>query len=42
MKRCHDYIGASCVNGVCPMATAEEDEERCVGVVKDCDNCFYL
>lgn len=39
MERCHDYVGVSCVNGVCPVATAEGG--RCVDVMKDCENCFY-
>lgn len=40
-KRCKDYVGVSCVDGSCPVANAEEYEERCMDVVKDCNDCHY-
>lgn len=41
MKRCKDYVGIACVDGSCPKANAEEYEERCMDVVKNCNDCFY-
>ncbi len=41
MKICKDYVGVSCVDGTCPMAKAEEYEERCMDVVKKCSDCHY-
>lgn len=40
-KRCSRYVGAACVDGTCPMARAEEYEERCMPVIKRCKDCVY-
>lgn len=40
MKRCKDYVGLACVDGCCPKANAEEHEERCMNVIKKCDDYF--
>lgn len=39
-KRCSDYVGVSCVDGSCPIANSDEYEERCMDVIKKCDDCF--
>lgn len=39
--RCKAYVGVSCVDGSCPIANMEEYEERCVPLVKRCEDCFY-
>lgn len=41
MKICKKYVGVACIDGSCPMANADEYEERCMDVVKKCDDCFY-
>lgn len=41
MKRCKDYVGVVCVDGSCPKANAEEYAERCMDVVKNCNDCHY-
>lgn len=41
MKRCPNYVGVTCVNGCCPIALAEEYEERGMDAVSKCDDCFY-
>ena len=40
-KRCKQYVGVACIDGTCPAARAEEYEERCMLVIRNCDNCFY-
>ena len=40
-KRCKEYVGISCVDGSCPVANAAEYEERCMDVIKNCDDCPY-
>ena len=40
-KRCEMYVGVTCVNGNCPVALADEYEERGMDVVSKCDDCFY-
>lgn len=40
MKRCGFYLGLACVDGTCPKANAEEYEERCMDVVKNCKECW--
>ena len=40
-KRCIHYVGVACVDGSCPMAKAEEYEERCMDVVTNCNECHY-
>ena len=39
--RCKNYVGVACVDGSCPMANMEEYEERCMPVVRKCEDCFY-
>lgn len=40
--RCVDYVGVTCVDGSCPMANADEYQERGMDVIKNCDDCgFY-
>lgn len=41
MKRCKRYVGVTCVNGSCPIALREEYEERCMDVIKGCEDCSY-
>lgn len=42
MKICKGYLGLACVDGSCPIANAEEYAERCMDVIKKCDDCpFY-
>lgn len=42
MSECKNYLGLACVDGSCPIANAEEYEERCMDVIKKCDDCpFY-
>ena len=41
MKICQGYVGLACVDGSCPKANAEEYEERCMDVVKNCNDCHY-
>lgn len=41
MKRCKDYCGVACIDGSCPKANSEEYKERCMDVVKKCDDCHY-
>lgn len=42
MKICKGYLGLACVDGSCPIANAEEYVERCMDVIKKCDDCpFY-
>ena len=36
---CGGYCGVACVNGSCPKALAEEYAERCMDVIKECDEC---
>ena len=40
-KRCRGYVGLACIDGSCPMANAEEYEERGMDVVKSCKDCHY-
>lgn len=40
MKQCRNYVGVPCVNGSCPIANADEYEERCMDVIKKCEDCF--
>lgn len=40
-KRCSNYVGATCINGTCPMACSEEYAEACMSVIKNCTDCFY-
>lgn len=39
-KSCGRYVGVACVDGTCPMANSEEYEERCVPLVKNCEECY--
>lgn len=39
--RCKSYVGVACINGSCPIANAEEYEERGIPVVNKCIDCFY-
>ena len=41
MKRCKRYVGVSCVNGSCPVALKDEHIERCMDIIKSCDECYY-
>lgn len=41
MSKCKDYCGLACVDGSCPIANAEEYEERCMDVIKKCDDCLF-
>lgn len=41
MKVCKGYVGVACIDGSCPMANAHEYEERCMDVIRKCDDCFY-
>lgn len=41
MKHCRNYVGVACVDGTCPMAKQEEYEERCIPVIRECEECFY-
>lgn len=41
MKICDQYTGVNCVNGSCPMANAEEYAERCMDVIRNCEECFF-
>lgn len=40
--RCKAYVGVACVDGTCPIALAEEYEERCIPLVKNCRECFFI
>lgn len=42
VQKCKNYVGVACVDGSCPIANAEEYEERCMDVIKKCDDCFFL
>ena len=37
--QCKNYDGVACVNGSCQIALAEEYEECCMPIIKDCENC---
>lgn len=39
-KFCSSYVGVSCVDGSCPIANADEYEERCMDVVYKCKDCW--
>lgn len=41
MEKCKEYTGVFCVDGNCPMANAEEYEERGYDVIKNCGECYY-
>lgn len=41
VQKCKNYVGVACVDGSCPIANAEEYEERCMDVIKKCDDCFF-
>lgn len=41
MKNCNQYCGVACVDGTCPLANAEEYEERGIPTPKKCRDCFY-
>ena len=42
MDRCADYVGFSCVDGSCPIANADEYQERGMDVIRNCDDFgFY-
>ena len=41
MRRCGSYVGVACVDGTCPMANLEEYEERCMDIVRTCDDCSF-
>lgn len=40
MARCKSYVGVACVDGSCPIANAEEREERCMETIKKCKDCW--
>ena len=40
MKICKNYVGLSCIDGTCPIANADEYEERGMDVVKKCSDCY--
>ena len=40
-KYCSNYVGLSCIDGTCPVANAEEYEERGIPLTKSCRYCFY-
>lgn len=40
-KRCRNYVGVACVDGSCPNANADEYEERCIPVIKNCRDCHF-
>ncbi len=40
-ERCKKYVGVLCVDGSCPVANMEEYVERCIDVIRNCDDCFY-
>ena len=43
IKHCKNYVGVSCVDGSCPIANAEEREEReerCMDVIRKCKDCW--
>lgn len=37
--KCKRYLGVACIDGTCPMALSEEYEERCMDVIKSCEEC---
>lgn len=39
--RCKRYVGVACIDGRCPKAQAVEYEERCMAIIKNCDDCFF-
>lgn len=39
MKYCSSYVGVSCIDGSCPVANAEEYEERDYDVPRGCRDC---
>lgn len=39
-KICKNYVGVSCVNGICPQAQKEEYEEHGVFIPKKCKDCW--
>lgn len=39
MSICPGYVGVACVDGSCPIANADEYEERCYPVIKKCKDC---
>lgn len=41
-KRCRNYVGVACIDGTCPKANAEEYEERCIPVIKNCRDCYFI
>lgn len=34
------WCGAVCINGNCPIANAEDLEDRCISVPKNCEECY--
>ena len=40
-KRCRNYVGVACIDGTCSKANAEEYEERCIPVIKNCRDCYF-
>ena len=46
MRRCNSYVGAACVNGICPNALRSEDIEQYKDIYgttrkQRCDYCGY-
>ncbi len=40
MSRCKNYVGVACIDGTCPIALSEEYAERCMDVIKSCEDCW--
>ena len=38
---CSGYCGLACIDGSCPIANADEYEERGYDVIRDCKYCSY-
>lgn len=41
MEICKQYVGLACIDGSCPIANADEYAERCMDVVRKCEDCHY-
>lgn len=41
MKRCVNYVGIFCVNGLCPKANYDEYKETNIPLKQFCKHCLY-
>lgn len=41
MRHCGNFCHTSCVDGHCPIALADDMEERGLDIIHSCDECNY-